>query len=282
MAEKETKVTETKETKETKKVKKERKYKLPNPKKKMLSYKFLQLFIRLKAKKPEIINLAGGEIEDKSIVVINHSNKSGPASIDLRFPKKTVKWGAHQMLDYYPERKAYLRDILYIKKNGKKPGFWTSFKSSIEAMLNLWPYKGIWVIPTYQDARFIKTIRYSMEMLDKNVPVMVFPEDSNNGYFEVLTKFFPGFVVLAETYYKKYGVDLPVYPCYYHIPKRKMVIGKPIYVQDLVKQGMNREQIAQHYCDAVNNLFFEYIADKTETPAVEGETAETKTEEKEA
>ncbi len=266
MAEKETK---------TKKVRKERRYKLPNPKRKMISYKFLQLFMRRKFKKPEIINLTGGEIADKSIIVINHANKKGPAAIDLRFPKKAAKWGAHQMLDYYSERKAYLRDILYIKKNGKKPGFATSFKASIEAMLSLWPYKGIWVIPTYQDARFIKTLRYSTAMIDQNVPVMVFPEDSNSGYFDVLTKFFPGFIALSEYYYKKNNVDLPIYPCYYSIPKAKIIIDNPIYVQDLVKQGMTREEIAQHYCDAVNRLYLEYVAEKPATT----ENAETTTEE---
>ena len=108
-----------------------------------------------------------------------------------------------------------------------------------------------------------------MEMLDKNIPVMVYPENSNDGYKTVLTEFFPGFVMLAEKYYRANGVDLPIYPTYYHLKKRKMIIGKPIYVQDLVKQGLTREQIAQHYCDAVNNLYFEYIADKDEAKTQE-------------
>ena len=32
--------------------------------------------------------------------------------------------------------------------------------------------------------------------------ILVFPEDSNKGYFDIMTSFFPGFVMLSEQYYK--------------------------------------------------------------------------------
>ncbi len=238
--------------------KKEKEYKLPNPKKRQPFYAVLKVLMRWVFKKPEILNLAG-EIEDKSIILANHSAKSGPPSLDLYFPKKAAKWGAYQMFGNYASRKAYLRDVLYIQKCGKKAGLWTSFKASVLAVVNLWAYKGIWALPSYPDGRFGKTLRYSKQMLDKNVPVMLFPENSNDGYKEVLTDFFPGFVMLAEKYFRAEGVDLPVYPVYYSIPKRFMVIGKPLYVQDFVKEGLDRYQIAAKYCEAVNELYFDYV-----------------------
>ncbi len=274
MSEKEIKQTETTEVKTEKTVKKERPYKLPNPKKKMWSYGILKVVIRMLNKKPQIINLAG-EIEDKSIILVNHSAKSGPPALDVHFPKKAAKWGAHQMLDYFPERKAYLRDILYIQKLGKKPGFGTSFKATLMAMLNLWPYKGMWMVPTYPDGRLMKTLRYSTQLLDQNVPIMVFPENSNEGYKDVLTEFFPGFVMLAEKYYRAKGIDLPVYPCYYSLKKRILIIDKPMYVQDMVKEGLTREQIAQRYCDAVNALYYQYVADKDERAEKTEDTQDT-------
>lgn len=258
-----------------KKERKEKPYKVPNIKRKHPLWAFLSLFMRIAAKKPEIINLAG-EIEDKSIIVVNHSAKSGPPALDIYFPKKAAKWGAHEMLGYWSQRKNYLRDILNIKKLKKKPGLWNSFKSGLVATLNPIPYKGMWMMPTYPDGRLIKTLRYSCEMLDKNVPIMVFPENSNDGYKTVLTEFFPGFVMLAEKYYRANGVDLPVYPTYYHLKKRIMIIDKPMYVQDMVKEGLTREQIAQRYCDAVNNLYFEYIEKKEQ--ATEEKAEETKAE----
>ena len=240
---------------------KEKKYKIPQPKKKLPLYAFIKaVLIKRIYKKPEIINLAG-EIADKSIVVSNHSAKSGPPCLDCYFPKKTAKWGAYQMFGNFASRKAYLRDILYIKKCGKKPGFGTSFKASVMGLLNPIVYKGMWMMPSYPDARFFKTLRYSKQMLDQNVPVMIFPENSNEGYKEVLTEFFPGFVMLAEKYFRATGEDLPVYPVYYSIPKRLMVIGKPLYVQEFVKQGLNKFQIAAKFCEAVNQLYFDYVKD---------------------
>ena len=229
---------------------------------------FRATIMRLIFKRPTIINLAG-EIADKSIVVANHSAKSGPPCLDLYFPKKTAKWGAHEMFENYGSRKAYLRDILYIKKCGKKPGFKTSLISSILAVFNPMVYKGMWMLPTYPDGRLMKTLRYSSMVLDANIPVMVFPENSNNGYKDVLTEFFPGFVMLAEKYFRATGEDLPVYPTYFSIKKHILVIGKPIFVQDLVKEGLTREEIAQKYCDAVNALYFEYVAEKEEKPQEE-------------
>ena len=56
-------------------------------------------------------------------------------------------------------------------------------------------------MPTYTDARFAKTLRYSMSVLEQGSTVMIYPENSNDGYKDVLTEFFPGFVMLSEKYY---------------------------------------------------------------------------------
>ena len=228
-------------------------------------YKPFRPIMRLFFKKPQVINLAG-DIEDKSIIVANHSNKSGPPSLDLYFPKKTAKWGAYQMFGNYQSRKAYLRDILYIQKCGKKPGFKTSLVSSILAVLNPMIYKGMWMMPSYPDSRLRQQIKDSSKVIDANIPVMIFPENSNSGYKDVLSEFFPGFVMLATAYYRQTGVDLPIYPTYYSVKKRILVIDKPLYVQEMVNEGLDRNQIAQRYCDAVNKLFFEYVKDAPEKP----------------
>ena len=40
-----------------------------------------------------------------------------------------------------------------------------------------------------------------------------------------------------------------------------MVIGKALFVQNFVKQGLDRYQIAQRFCDEVNQLYFDYVRD---------------------
>lgn len=230
------------------------------PSKRQPIYKCFKPIMRLIYRKPEIINLAG-EIKERSIIIANHSAKSGPPCLDLYFPIKTVKWGAYQMLGNYKSRRAYLKDVLYIQKCGAKP-LGAAVKASILAVFSPFVYKGMRMMPSYPDGRLRQTIKNSSKILDANMPVMIFPENSNDGYKEVLTEFFPGFVMLSERYFLKTGEDLPVYPVYYHVKKRIMVIGKPLYVQDMAKEGMDRYQIAARYLEEVNKLYFEFVKDK--------------------
>ena len=57
---------------------------------------FKNTVMRLLFRKPKIINLAG-ELPKKSIILANHSAKSGPPSFDLYYPVTCAKWGAYQM-----------------------------------------------------------------------------------------------------------------------------------------------------------------------------------------
>lgn len=211
-------------------------------------------------KKPKIINLAG-ELKKESIVVANHSAMSGPPHFELYYPVKTCKWGAHEMFGNHKARTAYMRDILYIKKKHMKPGFKTSLKAWILAWLNPVVYKGMRNLPTYTDGRLGKTIKTSIKAIEQGYSVMVFPENSNEGYFDVLTEFFPGFVMLAQRYFVEKGKDIPVYPVYISVSKHYIVIDKPMFVQDYVNQGMNRYQIAEVFKDKVNELYFKYVKD---------------------
>lgn len=119
-------------------------------------------------------------------------------------------------------------------------------------------YKGIKVIPTYPDVRLKTTIKNSIKVLNDNKSIVIFPEDSNNGYFKVLTEFFPGFIMLSEQYYKLYNIDLPIYPLYYNHHLKQMIIGFPMYIQKLKHQGLNREEISNVFCNAVNDLYFKF------------------------
>ena len=177
-----------------------------------------------------MINLAG-KIDDRCIVLANHSAKSGPAGLDFYFSKKTAKWGTYQMFGPYKMRMAYLKDILYIQKCVSKP-FKASFMATILATVNHLVYRGMWMIPSYPDMRLKQTLRVSCDIINQDIPILIFPENSNEGYKDVLTEFFPGFIMLSENYYKDTGVDLPIYPVYYSVKKRIMIIDKPLYIQE--------------------------------------------------
>ncbi len=239
--------------------KKQRKFKIPST-----FHPFYTMFkpiMRMIFHKPEIINLAG-EIPEKAIVIANHSNKSGPPALDLYYPQRTIKWGTHQMFGNFKSRRDYLRDILYIKKCGASPKK-AAFISPILALLNPTIYKGMEMcLPTYQDARLMQTLKNSCTVLDAGISVMIFPENSNEGYKDVITELFPGFVMLAEKYYRTTGEDVPVITAYYCIRKKILIIDKPTYIQDYVKQGLDKYQIADKYRERMNQLYYEYVENK--------------------
>ena len=204
------------------------------------------------------VEYLGEKLPEKCIIIANHNNKKGPMVYEFSLPITHVTWGAHQMLGGYKMRFHYLRDVLYMQKNGVKK--WkATLKAGFEAIFSIYTYRGMKVIPTFPDARLRRTLQYSMQCLDAGMAISLFPEDSNEGYFDEMKHFFSGFVMLAEQYYKKTGEDVPVFPVYYGRKKKKIVVGKPLYMQEFVKQGLKRDEIAEKCRQEVNALYYDHF-----------------------
>lgn len=215
--------------------------------------KFLKVFF----KKPKIISLTG-EIKSNALYLANHSAMMGPLVYNLHFPTPVAPWGAHPMLEGYKSRYRYLKEVYFIQKRHMKK-VPASILASFEAFFSIFFYRGMKVIPSYADDRLLTTLRKSIKTLDENRAVMIFPEDSDKGYHEILTKFWGGFIVLAKAYKRQKGVDLPIYPVYYHSKKKVIIIGKPSTLSEYQADGLNKTQIAEKYCNQVNELFTNYV-----------------------
>lgn len=231
-------------------------YKVPSEKQPIFKL-FLNIVKPLFWGKIKVVSLPEN-LPNKCIIVSNHCGKMGPMAFDIALPIFNVKWGAHEMLGNYRSRRNYLKNIFYIKKQGYSK-FKASFIATFEAIFSKMVYKGMKLIGTYPDGRLRTTIKNSIKVLEDNKAIVIFPEDSNKGYFDEMISFFPGFVMLSEQYYRIHNEDLPIYPVYYSHKKRMMVIGFPTYIQSLIKNGLNREQIANYYCNEVNKLYYEFF-----------------------
>lgn len=234
---------------------KKKEFKVPS--RKQPFWNFIKKIVSIFLRKPKIINLAG-EIKDSALYISNHHAKVGPLYLDMYYPKFHYMWGAHEMLGNYKERFYYLRDVFYMQKRGFSKAK-ANMKSWFEAAFNIFPYKGMHVIGTYQDARLKTTFKQSMQVLKNDIGIIIFPEDSTKGYFEVLTKFNSGFIALALMYYRMYKIDVPVYPSYVHVKKKVIVIDKPLYVNELLNEGKSQEEVAEIFKNKVNDLYFNYV-----------------------
>ena len=99
----------------------------------------------------------------------------------------------------------------------------------------------------------MKTLRESTHALENGEIIVIFPEDSSNGYMDELEGFFAGFVALAETCYRR-GLDVPIYVTYFRKKDLKYVIDAPVMYSTLVQSGLTREEIAKKLLDRCNEL----------------------------
>ena len=208
----------------------------------------LKIFIR----KPRFMFLGEEKFEKGSIILSNHVGKSAPLMLDLYLDIPFRFWGAHEMNDGLKSLYKYQSEVFYHQKS-HWPLFWARLFCLIASPITYFFYKGLNLISTYKDHRFKRTIKESIETIKKEQSVVIFPEDSDKGYFDNLTGFHAGFAILGKTCYKK-GIDTRVYVTYLNKKKKVYVIDKPILFSELIKDGFDREKIARKLCDRANEL----------------------------
>jgi hypothetical protein len=216
-------------------------------------FRILSSILKLIKRKPKIINL-NEEIEDCSIFISNHSAANGPLTLSLYFPKLFRPWGIYNMCMGYVTRWKYLYHIFYQQKLGY--GKIKSFIiATLFAIISGFIYKTMEVIPSYTDNRLVTSVKLSIKHLENEKAILIFPENSSNGYHQVLEYYNPGFVLLAVQYYKKHQFDVPIYTVYFSKKDKAMIIDKPRYIQDYVNQGLSKDAIADIFKDRTNELY---------------------------
>ncbi len=238
------------------KKKKKREYVYKTKFKRGWFFSALAAILRVFKRRPEIVNLSGGELADKAIYLSNHAGANGPLSYELFFPKLLTGWGTHEMFGNVRERWSYLYHVFYRQKLhwGKFRAF---FVATVFAPISRSFYRSIGLIPTYADSRFISSVKISCKILDENHALLIFPEDSSRGYLNPPEGFNNGFVTMAKLYFKRRGEDVPVYPVYYLTKERKMVIAPPIYANAMLAEGKTADDVAATALEACRKLYFE-------------------------
>lgn len=203
--------------------------------------------------RPKIYNSNKEHLDKNALYISNHSGASGPLVLCLYMPVFIIPWGTHEMVGNYRTRWKYLYYVFYQQKlkYNKVKSF---IIATIFAIFSKMLYKGMQLIPTYADLRFKITLRHSIDVLNEGLSILIFPENSSNGYDEVIKSFNAGFVLLAERYNKETKKDLPIYPLYFLKRKNAYFIGEKQCISTFLDKGMSREEIADHFKNIINNL----------------------------
>ncbi len=214
-------------------------------------------FLRIFKRKPKIVNLNDEPLADTAIYTTNHEAAKGPLIYELYFPKNFRFWGTHEMTADYKTRYKYL-STTYLNEKKHIPKWLSKILAVIiEPFVHAF-YKGIQLIPTYRDTRLFKTFKTTFNELDNGTSILIFPENSSDGYHQELTEYYAGFVTLAKQYYKTRKKNLKIYNMYYCKSNNTIVIDKAIDIKELLDQGKSDKEIAEEFRVRANELYHTY------------------------
>lgn len=211
----------------------------------------LKSIMRLFIKRSEFIYL-GGELPEGTVIVSNHVGTAAPLAFELYSGVRFRFWGAWQMNSGLINLYKYQTRVFYHEKkhwNLHLARLFCLIASPLTAMF----YSGLNLISTYSDIRFRTTISQSMMALEQGHSLVIYPEDSTNGYLDELEGFHGGFLMMGEICLRR-GIDFPIAVAYYKKSERRYVVDKPIMVSRLLAGGRNRDEVAAELCDRCNYL----------------------------
>lgn len=229
--------------------------------KRSFGFHLLRGFLKIFLRKSKVVTVTDCPLEKKAIYIMNHSGARGPLIFELRFPIRSTPWGAHEMCGNYRERWKYLYHVFYIQKL-----HWCKFRAFIVATLfaviSKWLYNSVGLIGTYHDARLIKTLRNSIAVLNADLSIVIYPEDSTEGYLEKTEALSNGFIQLSKSYFKREKQDLPVYSVYYDRKKNTFFVDEPLFVNRMLEEGRTEDEISDIFLRKNHSLYDNYVAQK--------------------
>ena len=216
-----------------------------------LWYRGIKRFLRIKYRRPRFIFL-GDKPKKESIILSNHVGSYAPISLEIyaNFPIRL--WGTHEMNSGLKKLYQYQTRVYFHQKKGWNIHLVRLVCLIISPLTNLF-YKGLRLISTYEDHRLRNTLKKSVEIIENNENIVIFPENSSNGYHEILTEFHRGFTSLAKSCLKK-GIDLLIYVSYLRRKERVYLFDKPIPFSELKKIASTKEEMANYLLNRCNDL----------------------------
>ena len=204
-------------------------------------FRGLKKLMKCRYKQPRFVYL-GNKITNGGVILSNHEGTDAPMSLEIYCDAPLRMWGAHEMNSGLVKMYKYQTKVYYHEKKHWNLHLARLFCLIASPLTNLF-YKGLNLISTYKDARFTKTIKESIEAIRNGENIVIFPEDSANGYLAELEGFYAGFVVLGEVCLRR-GIDLPIFVSYFRKSDKTYIIDKPVMFSELVKDGATKEEIA--------------------------------------
>ena len=221
--------------------------------KKRFSFKFCQFITKVLYPKPKFKYIdADGFINRPFVFIVNHSGSRVPTRIENYFPVPMYMWGTYEMCEGLKAVRKYLIHTYYHQKK-HVPLFFARIIGTLFAPFANGFYNGTRLIPTYTDGRLIQTFKETDRLVAEGNSLVVYPEDSSEGYKDQIEYIFNGFLAFCQMQIRK-GNDMPVYVAYFQRKKRRFVIDKPHLYSELLKEYGNHDTISKELRHKMNSL----------------------------
>ncbi|MBR2661145.1 MAG: hypothetical protein IKE15_07040 [Clostridia bacterium] len=192
--------------------------------------------------------------ENPLVFLGNHAEIYGPIASALCFPVPVRFWVISKMMFRKKDVRAYMYENTFSKKT-YLPLFVRKLLAWYLGWLSVNIMNALRAIPVYRDSpmKLRQTLRESVDALEHGENLMIFPEHPEGKYVKGgISELSPGFLMLAEAWWKKSGKKLRIMPVYANREKRTFTFGDEIRYEP--ENGYAAEQ------DRILNEAYEQLA----------------------
>ena len=195
--------------------------------------------------------------ESNPIVFLgNHAEIYGPIASALCFPIPVRFWVVSRMMFNKKDVRAYLYENTFSKKTFL-PVFVRKLLAWYLGWLSVNIMNSLRAIPVYRDSpmQLRQTLRESVEALEHGENLMIFPEHPEGKYVKGgISELSPGFIMLAEAWWKKSGKKLRFMPVYANREKRTFTFGNEIVYEPVNGYASEQERVLKEAYEQLVSL----------------------------
>ena len=185
---------------------------------------------------------------DNPVVFLgNHAEIYGPIASALCFPVPVRFWVISKMMFKKKDVRAYLYENTFSKKT-YLPIFVRKLLAWYLGWLSVNVMNALRAIAVYRDSpmKLRQTLRESVEALEQGENLMIFPEHPEGKYVKGgISELSPGFVMLAEAWWKKTGKKMRMMPVFANREKRTFTFGEEIVYEPENGYAAEQERILE-------------------------------------
>ena len=210
---------------------------------------FFRFFLRIKYRKCKFHNIE--ILDEPGMILSNHNSSFGPAAFSFYFPYSLKIWANYLYASSLVKCCKTVYHYRHVKQHKGKVSSW--FTAVFGGPWVHWDFLASPTIPVYPDIRFGKTLKDSVTTIENNDYLVIFPENSEEGYEEQISKFELGFIFALEKLAEK-GIDACVYTSSCDKKGRNALFGHKYRYSELLERFKTKEEIANFLRLEINDL----------------------------